>query len=70
MNLTLKKFKIPNIENASFLRNRNFGIFKNISDKLLRPRPDFKHEKCIGCGDCMESCPPKVIHMDKRKTIC
>lgn len=63
----IKKFKIPNIENASFLRNRNFGIFKNISDKLLRPRPDFRHEKCIGCGDCMESCPPKVIHMEKRK---
>ena len=29
--------------------------------KLLKPYPKLDETKCIGCGKCAESCPPKII---------
>jgi uncharacterized protein (DUF362 family)/NAD-dependent dihydropyrimidine dehydrogenase PreA subunit len=34
---------------------------------FLRPRPEFNHHICIGCGECERNCPAHVITMtDKR----
>jgi len=34
---------------------------------ILRPSPDFIHEKCVGCGLCARNCPAKCIEMIKQK---
>ncbi|MFW6135025.1 MAG: DUF362 domain-containing protein [Elusimicrobiota bacterium] len=34
---------------------------------MLRPSPDFIHEKCVGCGLCAQNCPAKCIEMIKHK---
>ena len=31
----------------------------------VRPRPIFEQEMCVGCRDCVDNCPPKVLTMDK-----
>jgi uncharacterized protein (DUF362 family)/Pyruvate/2-oxoacid:ferredoxin oxidoreductase delta subunit len=32
-------------------------------DKVIKPRPRFDHEICVGCGMCAKGCPPKTIAM-------
>ena len=46
-----------------FLKKPGFAV----ADRLLRPVPVVSAEKCIGCGKCMESCPPHVIEIKNRK---
>jgi uncharacterized protein (DUF362 family)/Pyruvate/2-oxoacid:ferredoxin oxidoreductase delta subunit len=31
--------------------------------KILRPKPDFRHKKCVGCGLCARHCPARCIEM-------
>lgn len=37
--------------------------------KALRPKPVFDHQKCISCGDCMRSCPAKIIILQNGKPV-
>lgn len=30
------------------------------------PHPEIKHERCKGCGLCVENCPKHVIQMSKK----
>ncbi len=62
---SIEDFKIPNIRSIEFF-NQLPGPIKRMADKALRPRPMFRHGKCIGCGDCAEACPPHVIEMKER----
>lgn len=34
---------------------------------LLKPYPKLDASKCVGCGKCAESCPPKIIVIANRK---
>ncbi len=63
---TLKDFVVPAIGNADFLKNMP-GPIRAIGEALLRPKPVFRHKDCIGCGECAEACPAKVIDMKDRK---
>jgi len=36
-------------------------------DRFLKPRPEFDHAKCLGCGVCAKACPPKAIAMKEGK---
>lgn len=35
--------------------------------KLLKPYPKLDVKKCVGCGKCAESCPPKIIVIEGHK---
>lgn len=61
----IKDFVTPNIRSVEFFNSMPAPI-KRLADSALKPRPVFRHEKCIGCGDCAEACPPHVIEMKER----
>lgn len=62
----ISDFKIPKIGNPEFLRNAPKPI-KNMADMLLKPRPIFDNDTCIGCGECARCCPPVAIDMVKKR---
>lgn len=43
------------------------GILGKALTKIMKPRPVFHKKKCRGCGECVRSCPAKVIHLDENK---
>lgn len=43
------------------------GIIGKTMQRLIKPRPVFHRKKCKGCGECVRSCPAKVIHLDENK---
>lgn len=67
--LIIKDFEIPKI-NPSRVGSIVGPIPKpvhNFAAKILKSKPLFEFDKCIGCGDCAANCPPKVIKMIKGK---
>ncbi len=51
----VRNFKLPSHQKVFPAGN----IYRN----LIKQRPRFDYKKCIGCGHCAESCPPKIIRM-------
>ncbi len=51
----LDRFPLPGKKARRFLLNR------------LRPRPVFNHDKCKSCHDCLHTCPPQALEMNKQK---
>lgn len=35
--------------------------------RFFEPRPAINKKKCVGCGECVRSCPAHTIHIDKDK---
>lgn len=62
----IQDYVTPNISSVEFSKNLP-APFKGWVDGALRPRPVFRHQQCIGCGDCAEACPPHVIEMKNRR---
>lgn len=63
-----EKTKIPPPVRFSNLLDRRLpGPIARTLSYLLRPRPVFISELCVGCGDCYRSCPPQVINMRNKK---
>ena len=62
----VKDFDVPAVDGLM-----EIGFVKNEFLKSLvgftLPKPVFVLNKCIGCGDCMRSCPPKAIQMRNKK---
>ncbi len=55
---------IPKIEKENNLLNTRMPDFlADILEKMLRPKPVFKEDKCVGCRTCAENCPPDAITM-------
>lgn len=65
----LKDFIVPEIRSIDLLEGRIPKFLRDIVNGLMQPKPIFVHSKCVGCGDCAESCPPKVIEMVDSKPI-
>ena len=65
-----KDTKIPDIEKKSNLIDQKLPeSISNLLSYFLRPRPVFNHDKCVGCGDCVESCPAKTIELKDSKAV-
>jgi uncharacterized protein (DUF362 family)/Pyruvate/2-oxoacid:ferredoxin oxidoreductase delta subunit len=62
----IKDFVVPNIGSIEFFTKMPKPI-KAMIDSALRPKPVFIHKKCVGCGDCVEACPPRVIELKDHK---
>lgn len=58
-------FKTPPYDTLSRLDFTQRSIFGK-AFKVFTPRPKFNLDKCIGCGICARSCPPKVIKMENK----
>ncbi|MGM9637680.1 MAG: DUF362 domain-containing protein [Eubacteriales bacterium] len=55
-------FKLPDssIQITSVLTNSRFL-------KMFEPRPSIDRSACVGCGECVRSCPKKTITLNKQK---
>lgn len=62
--IPLNNVEIPKIEKENNLLDARMPDFlSDILEKLLRPKPVFKENKCVGCRTCAENCPPDAIIM-------
>ena len=58
-------------------RQFEFNYYSNILpkfirkrlDRFIKPKPVFDLQKCISCGMCCKSCPPKAIDMTSGKPV-
>jgi len=61
-------FKAPHIRSLKML-----SMLPNYLEKplalLLKPRPVFMDDLCVGCGECARACPPQVIDMKNKKPV-
>lgn len=61
-------FDVPALVSPSGMRLS--GRLLSAVEKIFRPKPEIRHEKCISCGKCAEVCPPKTIRKgDDKKMI-
>ncbi len=66
---SINDFVIPEIRSLDLLEGWVPKFLRDIINRLLQPKPVFIHEECVGCGDCAESCPPKVIEMKNKRPV-
>lgn len=64
--LKVNDFVVPRIGTPDFMKNAPAPIKKTV-DHLLKPRPVFHKNICIGCGECARCCPPTAIEMVSSK---
>lgn len=60
-------FDVPGARSLEPLQFFDRGLLGWMASHLLRPRPALIPEKCVGCGDCAEICPAKVIRMENQR---
>jgi uncharacterized protein (DUF362 family)/Pyruvate/2-oxoacid:ferredoxin oxidoreductase delta subunit len=42
-------------------------FLKKRLNNVIKPKPTFEWDKCLGCGMCAKACPPKAIAMEDGK---
>jgi uncharacterized protein (DUF362 family)/Pyruvate/2-oxoacid:ferredoxin oxidoreductase delta subunit len=65
----IKDFVVPEIRSLDLLEGKLPKFLRDIISGLMQPKPVFIHEKCVGCRDCANNCPPKVIKMIDNKPV-
>lgn len=64
----VKEFDVPAMEGLREIRFYKIPFLNSLSGLMLS-KPVFIKDKCIGCAECMRSCPPKAIVMKNRKPV-
>ena len=62
-------FRLPDSRAVDFT-DRMPGFLRRPASAVLRrlaPRPVVREKDCVGCGKCAESCPQKIIAIEKGK---
>lgn len=62
-------FKAPKISNINPFSGKMPAFVEQFLNNNLQPRPVFLHDKCIGCRDCYNNCPPKTIEMVDHRPV-
>lgn len=65
----IKDFVVPEIRSLDLLEGKLPKFLRDILNGLMQPKPVFIHDKCVGCSDCANNCPPKVIEMINNKPV-
>lgn len=65
----INDFVIPPIRSLDLLEGKLPKFLRDILNDLLQPKPVFNHDECVGCGDCADNCPPRVITMVDNKPV-
>ena len=60
-------YQVPAIQGEKTLPRMAPKCVMELLEKWMKPKPVFLHKKCVGCGDCFRSCPPKAISMKEGK---
>lgn len=60
-------FKQPEGCEKKFLNNLS-NIMGGRLVKFFQPHPEINRKKCVGCGECVRSCPVKTIELVSRKS--
>lgn len=63
---SVKDFKLPSVfRDIQFFKS---GIFKFLVN-YLKPRPVFQYDRCTGCRNCANHCPPKTISFKDNRPV-
>ena len=65
--VTIRDYKVPKDFPANFLDGKVPDIVRDFVVNRLRPKPEFVHAKCVGCGVCIEACPPEALTLNEGK---
>jgi len=60
-------FNVPHSQGVDILKGRAPKFLLPLANRILTPRPKLMPKRCIGCGICMRSCPPKAITMVEKR---
>ena len=63
----ISDYKVPESRGTDLLRRRAPGFVGRAANRLLTPRPKLISNRCVGCGVCFRSCPPKAITMEDHR---
>ena len=68
-NLDPIPFKVPASSRSSHVPIPLPAALDRFFYTILRPSPEFIHEKCVGCGLCARNCPAKCIQMIEQRPV-
>ncbi len=66
MEAQVPSFDAPEIRSVAFISEKYPLWIRQLADQLLKPKPVFSKELCVGCGECARVCPPQAIAMIKQ----